>query len=119
MRKRDLERIETQLRKFVHAPGCKKLNECPRDHNKCRDHLNVFTAIAWKAAYVVIESIEDIKYGTKSSSETINQRMYQIDMLYNVVCLTRSDYLDQLKALDNIDKLKNLLDRAADLHCED
>jgi hypothetical protein len=41
------------LRAFCHAPGCKRPNECPKEHEDCFVHLDLSTSIAWEAVDLI------------------------------------------------------------------
>lgn len=41
---------ETSLRTLCHHKDCNKIRECPEGHSKCKNKLNIITAIAWEMA---------------------------------------------------------------------
>lgn len=107
MRKRDLERAAIRLRKFCHDKSCKEILVCPRSHVKCRGRLNVFTAIAWKAA----ECIDEDSYYWRKEKNLI--KLHRLDSLYEVLELTIDDY-DNKPEQDDIIFLEDIIDRLAD-----
>ena len=89
------EKAQITLKKAVHSKGCKNIDQCPRQHEKCRDHLDFQTAMMWELALLIEDSArcykedkqnpDDYKGGMKhirlamrQHSDKITQNVYDI-----------------------------------------
>jgi len=43
-----LSEIKLELMEYCHHPECTAIHECPRDHEICKETLDLDTAIAWQ-----------------------------------------------------------------------
>ena len=55
-----LSEAKLELMEYCHHPDCTEITECPRDHEICRETLDLDTAIAWQ----LVREIKTMSYNT-------------------------------------------------------
>ena len=65
-KRRVLKRVQKKLVEYCHDKDCTDIWRCPRDHEKCKDKLDLDTAIAWRTNLLIKDIL--IKYIDKETA---------------------------------------------------